>query len=377
LNRVPFTDLAWQWRQIEAAIVPQLRELFAASAFCLGPYVEAFERAFAEYCGVAHAVGVNNGTSALHLALIAAGVRPGDKVLVPASTFIATAWAVLYVGATPVFCDVEDASANLSVADAERRIDAAVRAIIPVHLYGQPADLGPILDFAERHGLVVIEDAAQAHGARYRGRRTGGFGRVAGFSFYPGKNLGAAGEAGIVTTNDATAARRVASLRNHAQTERYIHDELGFNYRMEGIQALVLAEKLKHHETWTTMRKEIARRYLAGLANLPLSLPHATGEDHVYHLFVVRTRHRNRLRQHLERHGIQTGLHYPVPLHRQPCFAHLPIDRNTYPVADRWAAEGLSLPIFPGMSEAQVAAVIDATRSFFESARPAVAAAVC
>jgi len=345
--------------------MPRMRDLFARSAFCLGPYVEEFESAFADYCGVKHALGVNNGTSALHLALIAAGIGRGDKVLVPASTFVATAWAVLYVGAEPVFCDVEEASANLSVADAERRMDRAVKAVMPVHLYGQPADMAPILAFADRHKLVVIEDAAQAHGARYGNRRAGGFGRLAGFSFYPGKNLGAAGEGGAVTTDDPDLAKRIAALRNHAQSERYIHSELGFNYRMEGIQGLVLAEKLRHLDAWTEMRRAIARRYLQGLKGLPLKLPAPVGEDHVYHLFVIRTPDRDRLRQHLDRAGIQTGLHYPVPLHRQPCFAGFSVDRDSFPIADQWASQGLSLPIFPGMTETQTDAVIAALRGFF------------
>lgn len=369
MTTVPFADLSWQWRQIEAAVMPRMRDLFARSAFCLGPYVEEFERGFAGYCGVKHALGVNNGTSALHLALIAAEIGRGDKVLVPASTFVATAWAVLYVGAEPVFCDVEEATANLSVADAERRMDRSVKAVMPVHLYGQPADMAPILAFADRHKLVVIEDAAQAHGARYGNRRAGGFGRLAGFSFYPGKNLGAAGEGGAVTTDDPDLAKRIAALRNHAQSERYIHAELGFNYRMEGIQGLVLAEKLKHLDAWTDMRRAVARRYLEGLRGLPLALPTPTGEDHVYHLFVIRTAERDKLRHHLDKAGIQTGLHYPVPLHRQPCFAHLRIDRHNYPVADRWASQGLSLPIFPGMTEEQTESVIRAVGSYFKSGR--------
>ena len=245
--RVPFSDLSLQWREIADAARADLEILFSTSSFCAGPFVERFEAAVADYLGVRHAIGVNSGTSALHLALIAAEVGAGDKVLVPANTFIATIWAVLYVGAVPVLCDVEPASGNIDVEDAERRIDPSVRAIIPVHLYGQPANMEAVLALADRHGLAVIEDAAQAIGARYRGRPVGGFGLLGCFSFYPGKNLGAAGEAGLVTTDDAKLADRVRALRNHAQTERYHHSEIGFNYRMEGIQGLVQRTGHRRH----------------------------------------------------------------------------------------------------------------------------------
>jgi dTDP-4-amino-4,6-dideoxygalactose transaminase len=362
---VPFTDLSLQWRQIEAKALPDIRTIFETGAFCLGPFVERFERAAAEYLGSAHAIGVNSGTSALHLALIAAGIGPGDKVLVPSYTFIATAWAVLYVGATPVLCDIEDATANIDLADAERRIDNAVKAIIPVHLFGQPADLKGVMAFAARHKLTVIEDAAQAFGARFDGRHVGTFGLCGCFSFYPAKNLGAAGEAGLVITSDERAARRLRALRHHAQAERYVHAELGFNYRMEGLQGLVLGHKLQLLDRWTEERRQLARAYDEQLAGLPIMLPEIVHQDHVFHLYVVRSRERDRLRDHLKRARIETGLHYPVPLHAQPVLSRFVADRRQFPVSDQFARECLSLPLFTGMTLSQVARVCECIRGFY------------
>jgi dTDP-4-amino-4,6-dideoxygalactose transaminase len=366
IARVPFADLSLQWKEIADAARTDLDTLFATSSFCLGPFVERFEAAIADYLEVRYAIGVNSGTSALHLTLIAAGVCAGDKVLLPAHTFIATVWAVLYVGAVPVLCDVEKATGNLDVDDAKRRIDRSVKAIIPVHLYGQPANMDAVLAIAERHDLAVIEDAAQAIGARFRGRPVGGFGRLGCFSFYPGKNLGAAGEAGLVTTNDTALAERVKALRNHAQTERYVHTELGFNYRMEGMQGLVLGHKLPRLDVWTDQRRAIARRYEAGLAGLPLMLPRVAHFDHVYHLYVVLSKQRDELRAYLGRHGVETGLHYPVPIHRQPCLAGLEMDRASYPITDMYASRCLSLPMFSGMTDAQVDRVVSTVRAFYD-----------
>jgi len=364
-ERVPFSDLSLQWEEIAAVARADIDTLFAASSFCLGPFVEAFEAAVADYLDVRHAVGVNSGTSALHLALIASGVSTGDKVLVPANTFIATVWAVLYVGAVPVLCDVEAASGNIDVEDAERRIDRSVKAIIPVHLYGQPANMEAVIALADRYDLAVIEDAAQAIGARYRGKSVGSFGRLGCFSFYPAKNLGAAGEAGLVTTNNAGLAERVRSLRNHAQSERYTHAELGFNYRMDGFQGLILGHKLSRLDAWTEQRRSIARCYDAGLAGLPVVLPQVVNSDHVYHLYVILSEERDELRAFLRKHGVDTGLHYPVPIHRQPCLANLKIDRTSYPVTDTFARGCLSLPMFSGMTGAQANRVVATIRSFF------------
>ena len=365
IEPIPFSNLSLQWGEIADAARADIDTLFATSSFCLGPFVERFEAAVADYLGVRHAVGVNSGTSALHLALIAAGVRPGDKVLVPANTFIATIWAVLYVGAVPLLCDVEAASGNIDVRDAERRIDRSVKAIIPVHLYGQPANMEAVMALAERYGLAIIEDAAQAIGARYRGKAVGSFGLLGCFSFYPAKNLGAAGEAGLVTTNDGMLADRVRVLRNHSQTERYVHTELGFNYRMEGLQGLILGHKLSRLDAWTEQRRTIARCYDAGLAGLPLALPQVVNSDHVYHLYVILSERREELRAFLRQRGVETGLHYPVPIHRQPCLDTLEIDRTSYPVTDTYARGCLSLPIFSGMTDAQANRVVSNVCSFF------------
>jgi dTDP-4-amino-4,6-dideoxygalactose transaminase len=362
---IQFTDLSIQWRQIEGKALPDIHRLFQSGAFSLGPFVAQFEQAAAEYLGIAHAIGVNSGTSALHLALIAAGIGPGDKVLVPSHTFVATVWGVLYVGATPVLCDVEAESANIDLADAEKRLDPAVKAIIPVHLYGQPADMAGVVAFAAQHRLIVIEDAAQAIGARFDGRCVGTFGLCGCYSFYPAKNLGAAGEAGLVVTADGVIAERLRALRHHAQSERYVHTELGFNYRMEGIQGLILGHKLPLLESWTDSRRKLAQAYHHRLAGLPLTLPQVVHYDHVFHLYVVRSRDRDRLRDYMRRAGIETGLHYPVPLHAQPALASFVGDRGSFPVADQYARECLSLPLFVGMTETQVDRVCETIRRFY------------
>jgi dTDP-4-amino-4,6-dideoxygalactose transaminase len=368
---IPFTDLSIQWRQIEGKALPDIQRLFQSGAFSLGPFVAQFERAAANYLGVAHAIGVNSGTSALHLALIVAGIGPGDKVLVPSYTFVATAWAVLYVGATPVLCDIEEKSANIDLADAERRLDGAVKAIIPVHLYGQPADMAAVMAFAARHRLVVIEDAAQAIGARFDGRCLGTFGLCGCYSFYPAKNLGAAGEAGLIVTADEAIARRLRALRHHAQSERYVHTELGYNYRMEGIQGLILGHKLPLLDSWTEIRRKLAQAYHERLVGLPLTLPEVVHDDHVFHLYVVRSKDRDRLRDYMRRAEVETGLHYPVPLHAQPALARFVADARSFPVADRYARECLSLPLFVGMTERQLDHVCQTIRRFFgRSQRP-------
>ena len=290
---VPFNDLTLQWRQIAADVRRDFETVFETCAFCLGPQVEAFERDAAAYLDVPHAIGVSSGTAALHLAMVAANIGPGDEVLVPSHTFIATIWGVLYVGATPVLCDVDPLTGTLDASDAERRITSRTRAIIPVHLYGQPAAMNQIGDLARRHDLVLVEDAAQSIGARWNGRATGTLGAFGCFSFYPGKNLGAAGEGGMIVTADAKAAARLRALRVHGQSERYVHNELGFNYRMDGLQGVVLRHKLRHLDVWTNERKRLADRYDSELQGLPLERPTIRHQDHVWHLYVVRTPRRD------------------------------------------------------------------------------------
>lgn len=368
---VPFVDLSIQWDQIHDEVMPDLEKLFRASAFCLGPWASAFEAQVAEYLGVKHAVAVSSGSAALHVATIAVGIGRGDKVLVPAHTFVGTIWGLLYQGAIPVFCDVEEATGTIDLADAERRMEPGIKAIIPVHLYGQPVDVGAVQAFAARHGLTVIEDVAQAIGARWQGKALGTFGAMGCFSFYPGKNLGGAGEGGLVVTDDDDTAKLLRCLREHGQSERYVHERIGYNYRMDGIQALVLGHKLKRLDGWTDQRRAIAARYAAGLADTPLRLPAVVHGDHVHHLYVVRTEDRDGLRAFLDTRGIQTGLHYPVPLYRQPCLANIAAPSPAgFPVTEDWAHNGVSLPMFAGMTTAQQDRVIDAIRAYFGKPTP-------
>jgi dTDP-4-amino-4,6-dideoxygalactose transaminase len=363
--KVPFNNLALQWKEIAAGAQRDFDKVFATSQFSSGPFVAAFEKQIAEWMNVKHAIGVNSGTSALHLALLVAGVKAGDEVLLPAQTFIGTAWGVLYAGAVPVLCDVDEATGTINIAAARKLVTARTRAIIPVHLYGQPADMDAVADFAREFSLKVIEDAAQSIGATWNGRATGTLGDFGCLSFYPGKNLGAAGEAGLVVTSDAANAERLRSLRNHAQTEQYVHAELGFNYRMDGLQAVVLSHKLRRLSDWTTERGRLAAHYTEALGHLPLEVPEIRHQSHCWHLFVVRTPRRDELRQVLAKAGVETGLHYPVPLHRQPCMAPYVSVAATFPVSDRWAIEGLSLPLFVGMSDEQLDHVVATVRGFF------------
>lgn len=367
-EKIPFNNLALQWQEIAGPAQAEMAELFANSAFSGGRYVEAFERDVAAWLDTPHAIACSSGTAALHLAVVAAGLGPGDEVLLPAHTFIATIWGVLYAGATPVLCDVEEATGNIDIVDAARRITARTKAIIPVHLYGQPADLDAVETLASAHGLSVIEDNAQAIGARYGNRMVGTIGQMGCYSFYPGKNLGAAGEAGMVTTAHDELAEQLRRLRNHGQSERYIHTEIGFNYRMDGFQGIVLRQKLLRLDDWTARRKQLATRYAERLAGLPLRLPMTLHQDHVWHLYVVRTDGRDALRAHLQADGIETGLHYPVPNHRQPCLSHLAHDPAGYPVSEAWAAQGLSLPLFQGMTDDQLERVIASIHAFFAAA---------
>lgn len=345
---IPFVDLKRQYAAIRDEVDHAIQDVLDQCAFASGPAVAAFEAEFARYCGVRHCVGVNSGTSALHLALLACGIGRGDEVITVPMTFVATAWAISYVGARPVFVDIDPVTFTIDISQVERAITSRTRAILPVHLYGQMAPLDPLLEISNRHGLALIEDAAQAHGATYYGRRAGAVGRVGCFSFYPSKNLGAYGESGAITTNDDAIAARVRSLRDHAQSERYRHEEVGFNYRMDGLQGAVLRVKLAHIEEWNAKRREIAERYRALLGDTPFALPdEAEGRRHVWHLYVVRHPERNRLQQALTAAGIATGLHYSIPVHLQPAYASLGYRVGDFPVAEKVAQECLSLPIYP------------------------------
>lgn len=345
---IPMVDLQAQYAAIKTEVDRAVLDVLASSRFVLGPEVEAFEQEFAAYCGAEHGVAVNSGTSALHLALLAAGVGPGDEVITVPYTFVATVATIRYAGAAPVLVDVEADTATIDVTQVEQAITPRTKAIVPVHLYGQPADLDPLVAIARRHGLTLIEDASQAHGAEYHGRRVGGVGDLGCFSFYPGKNLGAYGEGGIVVTNDAAHAEAVRSMRSWGEARRYHHSGPGYNYRMDGIQGAILRVKLRHLPAWTDARRRIAAAYDAALADIDVAAP-VTRDDvkHVYHLYAVRSRLRDQLQSALEAAGIQSGTHYPIPVHLQPAYADLGGVAGDHPQSEAWATTVLTLPIYP------------------------------
>lgn len=364
LTKVGVIDLRAQYETLREEVAQALQEVADSTLYVLGPKVAEFERQFEGYTGAKHCIGVNSGTSALHLALICAGVGPGDEVITVPMTFIATSWAISYVGANPVFVDVDPVTYTMDVEQVERQITRRTKAFLPVHLYGQPADMGPLIELSERYGIPIIEDAAQAHGANYQGRQAGTLGKCGCFSFYPGKNLGAYGEGGAVVTEDDAVAARLRALRDHAQQTRYHHDEIGFNYRMDAFQGAVLSIKLKHLERWTEQRRLLAARYKELLADLPLQLPgEAPDRRHVWHLFVVLHPERDRIRKEMEERGVVTSLHYPVPVHLQKAYRHLRYRAGDFPVTERIAEECFTLPLYPEMTTAQQDQVIDALRA--------------
>lgn len=369
---IPLLDLKAQHSDVGAEVEAAALRVLRSGRYVLGPEVEAFEREFAEFTGVRHAIGVNTGTSALHLSLLSLGVGPGDEVITVAYTFVATVAAIMYCGARPVLVDVDGGTLTLDPAQIEAAITPRTKAIVPVHLHGQTADMDPILEIANRRGIPVLEDACQAHGAEDRGRRAGSMGRLGCFSFYPGKNLGAAGEAGAITTDDDDLARRLRLLRDWGAEHKYDHQMLAFNYRIEAIQAAILRVKLAHLERWTEARREIARGYRAALSALPEGDVRATAEResarHVYHVFAVRTPHRDALQDALSEEGVQTGIHYPIPVHLQPGYASLGYIPGDFPVSERIAAEELSLPIYPEMTMEQRQHVMTALASALQPA---------
>lgn len=361
---VPYSDLKAQYRALKPEIDAAIARVLESSEFVLGSEVARFEEEFAAYCGAAYGVGVNSGTSALHLALLAAGVGPGDEVITVPYTFVATTAAIRYTGATPVFVDIDPRTYLIDVAQIEARITPRTKAILPVHLYGQPCDMDPLLDIARRHGLIVIEDAAQAHGAEYKGRRAGSMGHMAAFSFYPGKNLGAYGEGGMVTTSDAGCAHKIRLLRNWGAERRYDHALKGFNYRMDGIQGAVLRVKLRYLEQWTEKRRAHAALYSELLAGSGVITP-CTRPDvrHVFHVYAILTRERDALAARLEARHIQFGIHYPRPIHLMGAHADLGYKAGDFPVAESVAARVLSLPLFPEMTREQIETVCAAVRA--------------
>lgn len=368
METIPTIDLEAQIADCREEIDAAIADVLDRRAFCLGPDVEAFEREFADYLGADHVVGCNSGTSALHLAMKVLDIGPGDEVIIPPMTFVATAWAVSYVGATPVFADIDPATRCLDPEKVEAAITPQTKAVIPVHLYGHPADMDAIHAVCQPRGIAVVEDAAQAHGATCNGRKAGALADLACFSFYPGKNLGACGEGGALVTSNPDYAARARSLRNHGSTERYYHDEVGFNYRMEGIQAAVLRVKLKRLEEWTKRRGDIADCYREKLAESSVAIPAIRdGVRHAWHQFVIRHPERDRLAGHLESCGVGSAKHYPVPLHLQKCYADLGGKAGDHRVSEALARECLSLPMFAELTTSQLERVVEALASFSSS----------
>lgn len=361
---VPFLDLKAQYAGIKQEIDPAIQSVIDSCSFALGPAVERFEKAFAEYCGSLHCIAVGNGTSAIELILMAYGIGQGDEVITVANSFFASAEAISLVGATPVLVDCAESDALIDTAKIESAITKKTKAIMPVHLYGQCADMDAVRVIAKKHRLLVIEDACQAHGSAYRGKRAGSLGDAAAFSFYPGKNLGAYGEGGGITTDDAQIAKKIRMLRDHGMSEKYKHALVGRNERLDGIQGAVLDIKLRHLEDWNTARRAHAALYrelLKGHAGITLMSTHSE-RVHNYHLFVVRVKHRNAVQAKLKDAGIQTGIHYPIPIHLQEAYAGR-WKKGDFPVAEKMAPELLSLPMYAELAERQIREVCDAIRS--------------
>ena len=363
---IPYLDLRAQIQPLRAEIDAAIARTIDHTSFCLGPDVAQFEKDFAKFCGAEHCVAFNSGTSALHVALMLLGVGTGDEVVTTPFTFVATSWAISYVGAKPVYVDIDDTTFNLNPKLIEKAITPRTKAILPVHLYGQPFDVDAIQEICRHHRLPLLEDACQSHGAKWQGKTIGTFGEISCYSFYPGKNLGAFGEGGALVTNNAEFAKRARSLREHGSTVRYYHDEVGFNYRMEGIQGAVLGIKLKHLEKWTRERQRVAKRYAELLAGTPLQLPReAAGAESVWHLYVVRHPRRDELKKYLDANGVGCALHYPLPLHLQKCYASLGHKAGDFPVAEKAASECLSLPIYAELTDAQIQRVAQVVKEFF------------
>lgn len=376
---IPFVDLKAQYQGIKEEVNAAIQGVLDSCAFTLGPEVVAFEQEFAAYSGSVHGMGVNTGTSALHMALLAAGVGRGDEVITVPFTFMATVSSIDYCGATPVFVDIDPVTFTMDPAQLEAAITPRTKALIPVHLYGQCADMDPILAIARKHDLVVIEDAAQAHGAEYKGRRAGSMGDMGCFSFYPGKNLGAAGEGGMVVTANPEFAKTVRMLRDWGAEKKYHHVLKGYNFRMEGIQGAVLRVKLRYLEKWTEARRSAAARYDQLLPGAGVGLPKAMDHArHVYHIYAVRTTERAALQEALTARGVQTGIHYPFPVHLLPAFADLGHKAGAFPHSERAAQEVLSLPMFPELTAAQseqVASALRASMAALASNKPPIARA--
>lgn len=367
---VPFVDLSAQYKSIEAEINAQITEILHKTNFILGEEVSLFEREFADFCGVAHAVGVDSGTSALELILKAYDIGPGDEVITVANTFIATTLAISYNGATPVLVDVDPNTYMMNNASLEEAITDRTKAIMPVHLYGHPVDMDVVNSLADQYELIVIEDASQAHGARYKGSRVGSLGHSAVFSLYPAKNLGAYGDAGIIVTKDDQIAEKLRLLRNYGSVEKYHHLELGFNRRLDTLQAAVLRVKLQYIDDWNKARREHAKLYNEFLKEAEIGLPGSEGHaEHVYHLYVIRADHRDDLQAFLMDKGISTGIHYPIPIHLQPAYRELPYKKGDFPITESLSEQILSLPMYPELTPEMIEYVVAGVREFIADQR--------
>lgn len=363
-KKIPCLDLQGQHQQVKSEIFEAFEKVYAKTAFSGGPFVEEFEKAFAAYSETSYCVGVSNGTVALHLAMLALGIGPGDEVIIPANTFIATAWGVSHAGATPVFVDC-DVTWNIDPAKIEAAITPKTKAVIGVHLYGQPFDIDAVKTICTKHNLFLVEDAAQAQGARYKGVTVGGFGEMACYSFYPGKNLGACGEGGGITTNHENYAAHLRSLRNHGSTVRYFHDEIGYNYRMGGLEGASLSVKLKYLEEWNNRRREIAARYRKEITNPKITFQYKPDwADGVNHLFVITTEDKAAFVQHLEGHNIIAAYHYPVPCHLQKAYQHLGYQKGDFPNSEYLADHCVSLPMYAELTENEVNRIINCLNTY-------------
>lgn len=361
---IQLVDLKAQYETIRPTIDAAITRVIENTAFIMGKEVSDFEQAFADYCGVKHALGVSSGTSALFLTLAGYGIGPGDEVITTPFTFFATGEAISQTGARPVFVDIDPVTYNIDPARIEAALTPYTRAIMPVHLFGQPADMAAIDAIAKRRQLLVIEDAAQAHGSRYKGKRAGSLGDAACFSFYPSKNLGCYGDGGAVLTDDDHLAARVRSLRDHGRTTKYEHAELGYGHRLDGIQAAILSAKLPHLDEWNAGRRRLAARYDELLADLPLVTPrHLAETEPVYHCYVIRTARRDELLKALQTAGIGAGVHYPIPLHLQPAYRHLELEPGSFPISEQAAGNVLTLPLYAEMTDEQQDEVVATIRA--------------
>ncbi len=368
---IPFVDLKKQYQTIKDDVNVALQRVMENCDFVLGQAVKLFEEEFACFCESEYAVGVDSGYSALELILRAYDIGPGDEVITAANTFIATALAITNTGAKPVLVDIDPETYNLDPTKLETAITPATKAIMPVHLYGQTADMDPILKIARAHGLWVIEDAAQAHGARYKNKRAGNLGDAAAFSFYPSKNLGAYGDGGAIVTNDPVLAERIRMLRDLGMRVKYYHEIKGFNHRLDTMQAAVLRVKLRHIDDWNAARRYVARQYDEGLADLPIYIPTAPNwAEHIYHLYVIRTDNRDAMQGFLKEADIASGLHYPIPIHLQPAYQELGYQKGDFPITEKYAKEILSLPMFPELDSEAVCYVVNNIKAFFEENPP-------